>query len=504
MNFSRQHQIGFLIVACVFVSVAIYLLIQFNFSPSAHEADSQASLNEGIVDTEGNISSSGDPETYARSTSEPPVSMLDVIRVCPDNATILRNSRATWSTASFTEECWETLETHFNHKEYVGHRNSEWIKFPNAMTHRRVFENPKLDRDAVLAAIEQPECQFDSDPMVRPELNDTCQAESLTAFAAFTAACGIQHNYLHSDDLFNESATRGNLYINKGDLDPNWNGRGIEAQIARVKNIHLMFATNKQGIINSKQYDRYTIYRSESILYSLWMEKKCAEFDVDTLLISSDGLDRSLYDQIVNIGEVLGVAEGELSDPPYKQEVAENLSRVMYTMAAHYGDFTASLSEVAFAPSASVRLKAYLTQQHPCVENASFIVDESDFGREIVYSSDPLQDLVKLLTRSMNGLVQLEDHNYEYDLPWLVNQFCNRMVGAFNEQAIIRQRHAERKSDETQRLRNHLQEEGPNTDYINCQQAIEYINSKSLLEFRQSVKLDEFERVARELEILDW
>ena len=121
-----------------------------------------------------------------------------------------------------------------------------------------------------------------------------------------------------------------------------------------------------------------------------------------------------------------------------------------------------------------------------------------------MYSSDPLQDLVKLLTRSMNGLVQLDDHNYEYDLPWLVNQFCNRMVGAFNKQAIMRDMNSESLTDEIQRSRSNLQVEGPNTDYINCQQAIEYINSESLLEFRQSVKLDEFERVARELEVLDW
>lgn len=504
MKSSRRHRLGILLFACILFSATTYVLLHFNTLPSARQENRQATLNDGIVDIEGNVSGSSDLETYTGSTNDPPVSMVDVIRVCPDNATISRNSRATWSTASFTEECWETLETHFNHKEYVGHRNSEWIKFPNAMTHRRVFEDPKHDRDAVLAAIEQPECQFDSDPMVRPELNDTCQAESLTAFAAFTAACGIQRNYLHDDDITHESAFRGNMYLDKGQRNPNWNGSGVEAVIARMENIHLKFATNKQGIINSKQYDRYAIYRSESILYSLWMNRKCAEFDIDTLLISSDGLDRTLYDRIVNIGEVLGVAEDELSDPPRRREVAENLSRVMYSMAAHYGDFTASLSEVAFDPSASAGLKTYLSQQHPWVENASFIVHESDFGREIVYSSEPLQDLVKLLTRSMNGLVQLDDHNYKYDLPWLVNQFCNRMVGAFNKHAIMRDMNSENQSDETQRLRNHLQAEGPNTDYINCQQAIEIINSESLLEFRQSVKLDEFERVARELEVLDW
>ncbi len=505
MNFSRQHQIGFLIVAGILVSVAIYLLIQFNFSPSAYEVDRQATLSEDIVDIEGNVSSSSDPETYTGSTNEPPVSMVDVIRVCPDNATISRDSRATGSTASVTEECWETLETHFSHKEYVGHRNSEWIKFPNAMTHRRVFEDPKRDRDAVLAAIEQPECQFDIDPKVRSELKNTCQADSLTAFAAFTAACGIKRNYLHNYDFTYESAFRGGLYLDKGQRYPNWKGSGVEAQIARMKNIHLSFATNKQGIINNKQYDRFAINDSESLLYSLWMKKKCAQFDIDTLLISSDGLDQTLYDRIVNIGEVLGVAEDELSDPPRRREIAENLSRVMYSMAAHYGDFTASLSEVAFDPLASAGLKTYLSQQHPWVENASFIVDESDFGREIVYSSEPLQDLVKLLTRSMNGLVQLDDHNYEYDLPWLVNQFCNRMVGAFNEHAIMRDMNSESQSDAVRSSVKHLQiEEGPNTDYINCQQAIEYINSESLLEFRQSVKLDEFEHVARELEVLDW
>ena len=90
---------------------------------------------------------------------------------------------------------------------------------------------------------------------------------------------------------------------------------------------------------------------------------------------------------------------------------------------------------------------------------------------------------------------------YQSDLPWLVDHFCNRVCGQFNIQAIRAEQHSESQSEGGE---SELTGQSARNDYISWPQAIESINFDNRLESNQSLKLDEFERVARELEVLDW
>ena len=478
--------------------LCFYLLTPTNVNEA--DTDNVESPLPSTIDTE-RISESNHPADSELSAFQDEPPMQYIMSLCPDNATITRDMSSLSDTASFTQDCWAALEARFNPKEYVGHRHSTWINIPDSMPNERLFASPQTDKVLVLEAMNRQECQFDSQPFLRPELNKACNAESLTAFAAISAACGNHQRYLDSDGIYGElhSLYRGSIYVNRETLHSTLQSSGTEQTIARQKNSQIVRSINKQGIVNHKQYDRIRLRDAESTLYALWMRKKCSEADVASLVLTSDGTDQSTYSQLMDIGIRLGVRLNELR-PTQRSNLAENVSNVLYVMAAHLGDLTASYSSAVFELEVTDKLRAATLERNPWITDLKFNQDTGDFGVEVLHDPNPLQALVSVITRSVGGLIQLDELGYQYDLPWLVDHLCNRVCGQFNIQAI----RAEQRSESQSERESKLTGQPPRDDYISCQQAIEYINSDIRLEFNQSLMLDEFTRVARELEVLDW
>ncbi|MXX94519.1 MAG: hypothetical protein F4039_03620 [Gammaproteobacteria bacterium] len=497
------YMIGML--ASVFLGlflVSVFGIILLKSDKSSNIAESVPEIEHLETKLE-NTSKSPQTSKVINNRTEPNINRFDVLRVCPDSHIITRNSFENSDLSIFTNECWQTLEEYFDAREYVGHRGSTWITIPETMSNERIFKQPQTDRDLVLEALKQEECLFTEVPFLSPELNKACHAESFTAFAAFTDACGVQTNTLHFDGVYEEfrSLYRGSLYVDEESLYPNTPRPSIERIIARNKNTQIIWATNKQGIINQNQFDRVSANDSESLLYSIWMNKKCAEFGLEKLLFSPEDVDRKTYDKLMEIGNALGVSLDEVPDARYTHVIAENLSKVMFAIAAHFGDFTASLSTVVFnlEHPHTTEIQSYLRQEYPWTDIVSFNQSAIQFGGTIEHSNEPLKELINVLKESIQGLVQFDELGYQYDLQWLVDHLCNRICGAFNMNAI----RAKQLNDEHSRPQSKPSDQ-PDSDYINCEQAIDYINEENVLDFRQSVKLDEFEQVARELEILVW
>ena len=431
------------------VVVVVFVLIRTPSKPTEPEADD--SLSE--VSFPGSPRAVVlEPETSTQTEkSVPQVTIEDLIEACPEPFI--------WGYEGFgviSEQCVSLLEPFFIDLPYIPRNGFQWLQFPDRITYRRIFEDPRQDRELVFDALSRAECRFEDGELIRPDLRETCHAESFYVFSSFTKICRWYNNSrdLRDYDLYDSN-------INIRPTAGLWEGHLSE------------LATREDGSLNLALYSRLKQDVWHTALATHWYRRKCQEFDLESIVLDSTGRDLDYYNILTTVAERLNIypklgAEG--------RQLESDTYHVISVIAAHFGEPSAtvlySAEKVGTEWWESRRVGSVLVaanhQQYPWLKTFRNVNKLTHYG--LVRSLDGKWSYWGLIRVSINGLLELDEAGVQYDFEALVDQLCRRVPNS---------RHVD--------------------SGFNCREAIEDLNSRTNMSFKKGLKLDEFKKIALEL-----
>ena len=396
------------------------------------------------------------------------VTIKDLIQACPEPFVWGHNGFGVLS-----EQCVSMLEPFFIDLPYIPRDGFQWLHFPERLTYRRILADPLKDRELVFDALSRAECRFEDGETVRPDLHETCHAESFYVYSSFVQVCD---SYLDSRNLYEDY----DLY----------DSRDVHYPTAQLWDGHIKeIATGADGHLNTAQYSRLKQDVWHTALATHWYRRKCKEYDLSSIVLSSNEEDLEYFNILSAIATRLGIYpelgsehRGGISDP--------NTYPVFRVIAAHLGDYSASLlypqkrvgnslwSNNLWVDAALVSATREL---HPWMSHFSSAANLSSFGTlggdlpnhgaiwgDLEYN----KDYVKFVDRSINGLLALDEVGIEYDLAALVDHLCRRLT-----------KHEKEEYDRD----------------LSCQVAVDELNAEKNVSFQKGLKFDEFKKIALEL-----
>lgn len=258
-----------------------------------------------------------DPEVFQEviEPSDPwygTVTLADLMEACPDPF---------MGRELLSEECRSMLEPFFIELPYIPELGFQWLHLPERMTYRRIFEAPQQDRALVLDALQRPECCFeDGEQGVRAELRESCHAESFYVMASFTSIC------------FRMTDSRNIV----DDYGFKWYYEPTE-----VVEEHLTeLATGLDGRLNQTQYTRFKEDVWHTALVDHWYRMKCEEYDSRSMTIDREDRDAEFRDLLQSMLARLSGGPPDRRTTGYRNADYDD---ALYAIAAHLGDFSASL-----------------------------------------------------------------------------------------------------------------------------------------------------------------
>jgi len=245
----------------------------------------------------------------------------DLIEECPEPFV--------WGYNGFgvlSDQCVSMLEPFFINLPYIPQDGFQWLNFPDRITYRRILEDPLKDRELVFDALSRAECRFEDGEIVRPDLRETCHAESFYVYSSFIQVC----------DWYRDSRNLRDNY----DL---YDSGAVNHPTAQLWERHIKeIATEADGNLNTAQYSRLKQDVWHTALATHWYRRKCKEYDLSSIVLGSDEQDLEYFNLLSSIATRLGIYpelggehSGGNSDP--------NVYHVFSVIAAYFGDYSASL-----------------------------------------------------------------------------------------------------------------------------------------------------------------
>ena len=329
-----------------------------------------------------------------------PVTIADLIEECPEPL---------WD-STLSEKCLSMLEPFFIDLPFVPENGFQWLIFPQRMTYRRIFENPERDRELVLAALQRPECRFeDGDKGIRADLRESCHAESFYVMASYAAIC----------------FSKGDSRILALDYDFEQYPKTADHWEEHLTEL----ATDSYGKFHPVQYTRFREDVWHTRLLDHWYPRKCwandkrpIEIDWEEDHVEYRALLESLLERLTDKSRVRKNANFRNRD----------YARALNVIAAHLGDFSASLLFVSsyqdhvgyFVSSTLVR---QIKKQHPWMipfERARSLRNWYDIGPGRVETIQGTY--TNYISQSIHALMKLDELGIEYEKESFVDQLCRR------------------------------------------------------------------------------
>ena len=465
--------IGTLVLGSLVLTVILFVIDGKRAKPSATRADQV--VNSATL---SNTQLLDQVAEEAIGQSDSPVQAITIERLiqeCPEPFVFGLNGFGVLS-----EECVSMLEPFFIDLPYIPNKGFQWLQIPDRISYRRIFEDPMQDRELVLDALSRAECRFEDGEIIRPDLRETCHAESFYTYSSFIQICKW---YRDSRDLFDYD-----LYSSKINIRPS----------AELWEEHLtQLSSDAEGNLNQAQYSRLKQDVWHTSLATHWYRRKCQEYDMKSIELDFEARDAEYYRLLTRVSEQLNIF------PPLGLMPTETVSYtydVINLMAAHLGEYSASIvySQLFKEPFFSVDISIVLAnrEQHPWMQYFASANKLKDFrifpstNEDVKSASTALErgyfptlhpkqvesktDYRNFTEDVLDGLLVLEEAGIDYDFPALIDHLCRRLpddLGIGNE--------------------------------FKCRNVIEELNSDIKLSFNKALVLDEFKKIAIELGVWD-
>ncbi len=472
-RFFLVASIGVLVLCSLVVTVILFIIDGITAKPS--ETGPDQAVNSATLSNTQPLDRVEEESIEQPDLAVQAITIEDLIQECPEPFVFGLDGFGVLS-----EQCVSMLEPFFIDLPYIPKNGFQWLQFPDRISYRRIFEDPMQDREFVLDALSRAECRFEDGEIIRPDLRETCHAESFYTYSSFIQICKW---YQDSRDLFDYD-----VYSSKNNIRPT----------AELWEEHLtQLSTDEEGNLNHAQYSRLKQDVWHTSLATHWYRRKCQEYDMKSIELDSKARDSEYYSLLTTVSEQLNIFPILGYMPAQHDSYTYD---VINLIAAHLGEYSASLvySQSSNEQIISVDFSLVLAnrEQHPWMQyfgNANKLKDFRFFpttNAEIDSLSNALESgyvpkLPKWQVDSekgyrnftedvLDGLLVLEEAGIDYDFPALIDHLCRRLpddLGKGNE--------------------------------FQCRKAIEEINSDTKLSFNKGLKLDEFKKIAIELGVWD-
>ncbi|MDE0093540.1 MAG: hypothetical protein OXO49_03440 [Gammaproteobacteria bacterium] len=404
-------------------------------------------------------------EQYASAHHD--LTIEDLIEECPEPFV--------WGYDGFgvlSNQCVSMLEPFFIDLPYIPQDGFQWLSFPDRITYRRILEDPLKDRELVFDALSRAECRFEDGEVVRPDLRESCHAESFYVYSSFIHVC----------DWYQDSRNLRDNY----DL---YDSGDVNHPTAQLWERHIKeIATGADGNLNTAQYSRLKQDVWHTALATHWYRRKCKEYDLSSIVLGSDKQDLEYLNLLSSIATRLGIYP-EIGGEHSGGNFDPNVYHVFSVIAAYFGDYSASLLYPQRRVGSSLwsgifvdsTLVSATRELHPWMEHFSDTTNLSTYGTlggdlpnhgaiwgDLEYN----KDFVHFVDGSIKGLLALDEAGVEYDFAALVDHLCRRLT--------------KHEKDESNRD-------------LSCQVAVDELNAEKNVSFQKGLKLDEFKKIALEL-----
>ena len=465
--------IGGLVLGALVVTVILFVIDGIPAKPSETRADQV--VNSATLSNTQPLDQVKEESIEQSDSPFQAITIESLIQECPEPFVFGLNGFGVLS-----EECVSMLEPFFIDLPYIPNKGFQWLQIPDRISYRRIFEDPMQDRELVLDALSRAECRFEDGEIIRPDLRETCHAESFYTYSSFIQICKW---YRDSRDLYDYD-----LYSSKINIRPS----------AELWEAHLtQLSSDADGNLNQAQYSRLKQDVWHTSLATHWYRRKCQEYDMKSIELDFEARDSEYYSLLTRVSEQLNIFPTIGFMPT---ETVSHTYDVINLMAAHLGEYSASIlySQPFKEPIISVDYSIVLAnrEQHPWMQyfaNANKLKDFRFFPRtkaDIKFLSTALEegylptlpiwqveseaDYRNFTEDVLDGLLVLEEAGIDYDFPALIDHLCRRLpddLGRGNE--------------------------------FKCRKAIEELNADVKLSFNKGLKLDEFKKIAIELGVWD-
>ena len=291
--------------------------------------------------------SNGDSETLSIQDSFE--ISLDLVAACPDPS------------AELSDLCVAALDAVYTEKK-IGVRRMEWINFNSPLTYRRIFSDPVQDRERVVEALRNPNCNLNDEDDIRWNLYDECHADAFANLFHFTRKCLDPNSY-------------DNLYSQWFSIERHW---------------------IKENTPEDER-DQRTRQLWEKVLETHWVVKECERFNVEEILIDPKR-DQDILNKLRAAGKVLQVNDQISLD----YEIRKSLQ----ALAARFGDEWAVVTH-----HGSAAWRAFRAEQLPWIQT-----------NQVLFRSDATRES-KLLAGVQIAL-ELAESELEFDWNFLVTYIC--------------------------------------------------------------------------------
>lgn len=369
MRYRLNKRAGFIVLT---VSIgAIVLAVWFFFAGqrrsetqsapgSVEEIDQVARINDKTL----SIYDHSNGDSMTTSVKDSFDISLDLVAACPDPS------------ADLSDQCVATLDAVYA-KKMMGRLYLDWINFDLPLNNSRIFMDPVRDREKVLEALNNPNCNLSDEDDIRWDLYDECDADAFANFYHFTRRCRHPDRYDNRYDYW-----FGEWYVK---VDGVWTSR---------------FEAEKSWIVEDTPEDgrdRRTRQLWEKVLETRWVVKECERFNVEKILIDPSR-DQNFLKKLLSVGKILKV--NDQIDLEY--EIMESLRAI----AAQFGDEWAVITH-----DGSPAWRAFRAEQQPWIQT-----NRKLFQRDATRES-------KLLAGVQIAL-ELADSDLEFDWDFLVSHIC--------------------------------------------------------------------------------
>ena len=274
---------------------------------------------------------------------------LDLVAACPDPS------------AELSDLCVAALDAVYTEKK-IGVRRMEWINFNSPLTYRRIFSDPVQDRERVVEALSNPNCNLTDEDDIRWDFYDECHADAFVNLFHFTRKCLDPNSY-------------DNLYSQWFSIERRW---------------------IKENTLEDER-DQRTRQLWEKVLETHWVVKECERFNVEEILIDPKR-DQDILNKLRSAGKVLQVNDQISLDYEIRQS--------LQALAARFGDEWAVVTH-----HGSAAWRVFRAEQLPWIQT-----------NQVLFRRDATRES-KLLAGVQIAL-ELAESELEFDWDFLVTHIC--------------------------------------------------------------------------------
>ena len=290
---------------------------------------------------------------------------LVLVAACPDPS------------AELSDLCVAALDAVYTEKK-IGVRRMEWINFNSPLTYRRIFSDPVQDRERVLEALSNPNCNLTDEDDIRWDFYDECHADAFANLFHFTRKCLDPNSY---DNLYSQ-----------------WFSKAWGVPVDGV--LTSRFESERRWIKENTpedERDQRTRQLWEKVFETHWVVKECERFNVEEILIDPKR-DQDILNKLRSAGKVLQVND--------RISLEYEIRQSLQALAARFGDEWAVVTH-----HGSPAWRAFRAEQLPWIQT-----------NQVLFRSDATRES-KLLA-GVQIAVELAESELEFDWDFLVTHIC--------------------------------------------------------------------------------